>query len=379
LGPDLTDTQWLWSDGSYPAIAKTITDGVAQPKQYRSPMPPMGGAPLTSDQVSALAAYIWGLSHRSPTTSNTPATSGASASASATIPAQLAIPGERIYPESLTSTADGTVIIGSIGTRTIFRVKAGSTTAEPWIGPGSEPTLGVFGVFADDESHTLWACFSSNQGSNHGAASAPSVLSAYDLSTGKPKGRYVLPTAGAFCNDIAIGADGATYATDSNNMQVVRLAPGAQRLEVWAGGGAFGPSGGILDGISILNRRVFVNTLNTSRVFSILIDSDGSAGTISEVLLSRPIDRPDGMRRFGKNSLLLIEGGGVGRLSRLNITGDTAELKTLKEGFPDGPVSVAVVGTTGYVLEGQLKTLFGADPTATSKPFHATAVAVGAS
>jgi len=27
-------------------------------------MPPMGGAPLTSDQVSALAAYIWGLSHR---------------------------------------------------------------------------------------------------------------------------------------------------------------------------------------------------------------------------------------------------------------------------------------------------------------------------
>jgi glucose/arabinose dehydrogenase/mono/diheme cytochrome c family protein len=64
LGPNLTDTQWLWSDGSYPAITKTITEGVPQPKQYRSPMPAMGGAPLTSDQVSALAAYIWGLSHR---------------------------------------------------------------------------------------------------------------------------------------------------------------------------------------------------------------------------------------------------------------------------------------------------------------------------
>jgi glucose/arabinose dehydrogenase/mono/diheme cytochrome c family protein len=63
LGPDLTDTQWLWSDGSYAAIAKTITDGVPQPKQYRSPMPPMGGAELTRDQVSAVAAYIWGLSH----------------------------------------------------------------------------------------------------------------------------------------------------------------------------------------------------------------------------------------------------------------------------------------------------------------------------
>jgi glucose/arabinose dehydrogenase/mono/diheme cytochrome c family protein len=64
LGPDLTDSQWLWSDGSYPAIAKTIATGVPQPKQYRSPMPPMGGAQLAPDQVSALAAYIWALSHR---------------------------------------------------------------------------------------------------------------------------------------------------------------------------------------------------------------------------------------------------------------------------------------------------------------------------
>ncbi len=66
LGPNLTDTQWLWGDGSYPSIAKTITAGVPEPKQYRSPMPPMGGAQLTPDQVSAVAAYIWGLSHRAP-------------------------------------------------------------------------------------------------------------------------------------------------------------------------------------------------------------------------------------------------------------------------------------------------------------------------
>jgi glucose/arabinose dehydrogenase/mono/diheme cytochrome c family protein len=66
LGPNLTDTQWLWGDGSYAAIAKTIAAGVPQPKQYRSPMPPKGGAELTPDQVSAVAAYIWGLSHRTP-------------------------------------------------------------------------------------------------------------------------------------------------------------------------------------------------------------------------------------------------------------------------------------------------------------------------
>jgi glucose/arabinose dehydrogenase/mono/diheme cytochrome c family protein len=64
LGPNLTGGKWLWSDGSYAGIKKTIADGVSQPKQYRSPMPPMGGAQLTPDQISALAAYVWALSHQ---------------------------------------------------------------------------------------------------------------------------------------------------------------------------------------------------------------------------------------------------------------------------------------------------------------------------
>jgi glucose/arabinose dehydrogenase/mono/diheme cytochrome c family protein len=63
LGPDLTGKDWMWSDGSYAGIAKTITDGVPQPKKFRSPMPPMGGAQLTPDQLNAVAAYIWSLSH----------------------------------------------------------------------------------------------------------------------------------------------------------------------------------------------------------------------------------------------------------------------------------------------------------------------------
>lgn len=66
LGPDLTDTKWLWSDGSFPGIAKAIASGVTEPKEYRAPMPPMGGAQLSAEQVSAVAAYVWGLSHRTP-------------------------------------------------------------------------------------------------------------------------------------------------------------------------------------------------------------------------------------------------------------------------------------------------------------------------
>ena len=63
LGPDLTKNHWLWSDGSWSGITKSITEGVSKPKQYRSPMPAMGGSQLTPDQASAVGAYVWALSH----------------------------------------------------------------------------------------------------------------------------------------------------------------------------------------------------------------------------------------------------------------------------------------------------------------------------
>ncbi len=63
LGSDLTKNKWLWSDGSWKGLTKTITDGVMTPKQYRSPMPAMGGAQLTPEQAEAVAAYVWAMSH----------------------------------------------------------------------------------------------------------------------------------------------------------------------------------------------------------------------------------------------------------------------------------------------------------------------------
>jgi glucose/arabinose dehydrogenase/mono/diheme cytochrome c family protein len=64
LGPDLTTGKWLWSDGSLEGIRKTIATGVSNPKNYRNPMPPMGGAQLSPEQLTAVAAYVWALGHR---------------------------------------------------------------------------------------------------------------------------------------------------------------------------------------------------------------------------------------------------------------------------------------------------------------------------
>jgi mono/diheme cytochrome c family protein len=64
VAPDLTDQQWINGDGSYDFMVRTVTDGVPKPKQHPAPMPPKGGAPLTDEQVKAVAAYEYSLSHK---------------------------------------------------------------------------------------------------------------------------------------------------------------------------------------------------------------------------------------------------------------------------------------------------------------------------
>jgi hypothetical protein len=54
----------LWGDGSVPSISQVIANGVPNPKDYRSAMPPMGGAQLLPTDVLALADYVWALNQK---------------------------------------------------------------------------------------------------------------------------------------------------------------------------------------------------------------------------------------------------------------------------------------------------------------------------
>jgi mono/diheme cytochrome c family protein len=63
LGADLTDDEWLHSEGTYEGILETIKVGVpADESSNGSVMPPKGGASISDDQVKAVAAYVWSLS-----------------------------------------------------------------------------------------------------------------------------------------------------------------------------------------------------------------------------------------------------------------------------------------------------------------------------
>jgi mono/diheme cytochrome c family protein len=67
VGPNLTDAEWIHSDGSYDAIVKQITTGVPiEESKSKIAMPPKGGSQITDDEVKAVAAYVYSLGHKKP-------------------------------------------------------------------------------------------------------------------------------------------------------------------------------------------------------------------------------------------------------------------------------------------------------------------------
>jgi len=64
VAPNLTDAEWLHSDGSWEGIYKTVVAGVSQPKKFTTVMPPYGGAPMSVEQTRAVTAYVYKLGHK---------------------------------------------------------------------------------------------------------------------------------------------------------------------------------------------------------------------------------------------------------------------------------------------------------------------------
>jgi hypothetical protein len=57
-----------------------------------------------------------------------------------------------------------------------------------------------------------------------------SALKGFDLKTGEGKFRAKLPGDHTTCNDIAIGADGSVYVTNTSAPEILRLPPRGKQL-----------------------------------------------------------------------------------------------------------------------------------------------------
>jgi sugar lactone lactonase YvrE len=254
----------------------------------------------------------------------------------------------RIFPESLTSTKNGTVYFGSLGQDSVYRAAPSSSTAERWIQPKTNGLQTVLGVFADEPAGTLWVCASATGGRDGAPVVGETALKAFSLKDASFKASYAFPGSG-LCNDIAVARNGTVYATDTTGARVLRLKKGASALDVWAADKMLLATA---DGIALLaDGSIYVNSVGQGTLLRIPVKTDGSAGSIAKLETSRPLQTPDGMRSVGRRTLLLVEG--AGRLDEVTIDGDKAEIKVLKEGLA-GPTAVTLAGGMAYVSEARL-------------------------
>ena len=265
---------------------------------------------------------------------------------------------DKSFPESLSSTKDGTLYVGSFNLGGVVKAAPGGK-AEQFIQPGAGGSRSVLGVLADENSGTLYVC--SNDITGFGVPGPGDTkgawLKTFDLASGAPKGSFALKDPKSLCNDIAIGADGTAYVTDSLAPIVYSLKPGGTALEVWATDPLLAPAkdGVGLDGIAVgSDGNLYVTTYIPAKLFRIAA-RDGKAGAVTELKSSRTLDHADAMRTFG-DGFLLIEG--AGRLNKVTVKGDEAAIETIKDGFAE-PVSVTQVGDTGWVAEGKLSYVIG--------------------
>ena len=271
----------------------------------------------------------------------------------------------RIFPESLTSTKNGAVYFGSLGQDSVYRAAPKASKADTWIRPKTNGLQTVLGVFADEPAGTLWVCASAG-----GGRGAPVVgetaLKAFSLKDAAFKASYPFPGNG-LCNDIAVAKDGTLYATDTTGARVLRLKKGASAFDVWAADAMLLAT---VDGIALLaDGSVYVNSVGQGTLLRIPVKADGSAGPITKLETSRPLQTPDGMRSVGSKTMLLVEG--AGRLDEVTIAGDKAQIKVLKEGLT-GPTAVTLVGNMAYVAEARLNDRN--DPTKDPGPFRAVGI-----
>ncbi|MEU4195514.1 hypothetical protein AB0E69_26675 [Kribbella sp. NPDC026611] len=276
----------------------------------------------------------------------------------------MTVPGADFFPESIASTPDGTLFVGSIVTGEILRLRSRSSTSESFVPPGVNTNTA--GLLVDLARRVLWTCAVDLQ------FVKPTALRAFDLQTGRLRASYELPDRGV-CADLTL-ARGNVYLTDTTNPtaatrlpgRILRLttphrqSPGGGSLTVWSADPLFTRpvsfiqiNGIAFDGIA----TIYTTNLSTGELLRVPIRYDGSAAPAQLVQLDRDLVQPDGIRMLDPARLLVTEG--IGRLTLVDVrTGTTSVVS----GALDQPSSVTIARGSLWVVQGQIWRLLGGRP-----------------
>lgn len=267
------------------------------------------------------------------------AISAVAAASVASAGSPVTVPDTRVFPESISVTSDGTLLIAGSEKGIIYKAAPGAATAQPWISREQAGFEGfLLGIYADEPHGVFYVC------ADVVGPPRKAAFKSFDLKTGALKATYAFPDGG-LCNDFITAADGTVYATDTELGRIIRLKPGATSVDVWASDpGLVG-----IDGIAFAGGKLYFNNVRKNLLQRIDIKPDGSSGAVTTLQLSAELSGPDGMR-VAPGDVLLIAENRTGKLTQAKIDGDKATLTVIKDGFGQ-LTAVGVVGNVAWVAE----------------------------
>ncbi len=264
---------------------------------------------------------------------------------------EILLPGERLFPEGVTCTSDGTFFASSMEEGRIVRAAPGERQAQYWITAGAGGLVSVLGLWADEPRGLLWAC-SADAGNCKLTGTAPTGVRVFDLHTGRPCAGYDFP-GGGFPNDLAIDARGNMYVTDSWTPRILWLKAGSDRLQEWINDPQLGPEMWSLNGIDYDRERHLIYTVNQrdGQLWRIPIRPDGGPGEPVLIRTSLELRRPDGLKVIGPDTLATGEQS-AGGMAVIQVHGDEGEVRRIPAGL-DTVTTFAYYRGSAWLIEGQ--------------------------
>lgn len=255
------------------------------------------------------------------------------------------LPGEAVFPESIgVDPTSGEAYVGSLADGALYRL-GGTAEVEVWSPAGADERKSVAGVKVDSQGR-LWA-----------AGGYEGTLHVYDIASRSLIVRLDVGARPSCVNDIAFGAAGEAYVTDSLISLLFKVAGEPLAIEPWvdlAEQGVPWAEGLNFNGIVLTpdRRRLVACQTNLGRLWQISVQT----GQIKEVALDGgPLQHCDGMALCG--SILYVAVNARDRIAVVELDKDGAagRVRTiLRSDTFLFPTAIAVRGERLLVVNGQL-------------------------
>jgi sugar lactone lactonase YvrE len=275
------------------------------------------------------------------------------------LPATLDVGVDNFYPEGVALDRYLPAYVGSVGTGTVYR-HDGAAAAPLY---GTPYGLGGATVGMKVAGEHLWTCVANTMTYATGVAKI-------SLATGEAVAQYPFPAPG-FCNDLAVDAQGAVYATESTQGIIYKLAPGAAEWTSWLSGYPAAPAVGFgFNGVAVSpdGASLLIGRLDSGELLEVPFNADGSAGTPA---VSVPGGAPtaagfDGLTTW-RGQVYAVRDGAVVRLVKGAAGWESSVL--VPAGRLEFPTTIAVDNHGNlWVVEGKLGQLFDMDDATNAAP-----------